>query len=569
MDTKTLTERRGDSRIVPIRDGHDEWYKREVERGRRFHGAFSGGHSAGYYNTVGSAAGWQPTTFSSSRGARQKITKKSAADYADEEDGLIGASLHISKAYDDANQNKQNDDLSVLLNFDDRLEGTRARRMLRLLSRRQMYLSGEKVQFTPMPKIAVKSDRFCLGYQGFVQSLSTQRGQKQITHDEDDVYENEVETTYHQYLMDKEEIDIFDDDDSRKRRKSKLLIEAAPSHHLRAGEPLPGFVRYKFPKSQAVSFAELPSPPRHWQQRHIFDDDSIKHITPLSFAVWRRPTHQIVKQVRQDQATPVAALAVNDRFRSAGENHDESALSIRPGLHFSKKIIFNKLPLENKNLDQKKTETPETWQLEPRRTTISWRPLPLLCKRFALPIPVISQDASSERANNRPRLDRTVDIYRKHQEKSEQPIIQEEQAVQLLDPPARPEIDIFKAIFDQVQDVEEEQNNNSGILPTNDHEFETITSKPSQHTANTSLYIDQNKYHEQKRKADDGSEKDDRRHRTSKKRKYDDDYHRHRRRRRPSFSESPQMMNEEERDRDRHRRRRKKHSKRSGNNNNN
>ncbi|KAK5739808.1 hypothetical protein LTR17_005094 [Elasticomyces elasticus] len=46
-----------------------EW-KQEVldDRGRkRLHGAFTGGFSAGYYNTVGSKEGWTPSTFVSSR----------------------------------------------------------------------------------------------------------------------------------------------------------------------------------------------------------------------------------------------------------------------------------------------------------------------------------------------------------------------------------------------------------------------------------------------------------------------------------------------------------------------
>jgi G patch domain-containing protein 1 len=30
---------------------------------RRFHGAFTGGFSAGFYNTVGSAEGWAPSSF--------------------------------------------------------------------------------------------------------------------------------------------------------------------------------------------------------------------------------------------------------------------------------------------------------------------------------------------------------------------------------------------------------------------------------------------------------------------------------------------------------------------------
>ena len=34
---------------------------------RRFHGAFTGGFSAGFWNTVGSLEGWKPQTFKSSR----------------------------------------------------------------------------------------------------------------------------------------------------------------------------------------------------------------------------------------------------------------------------------------------------------------------------------------------------------------------------------------------------------------------------------------------------------------------------------------------------------------------
>ncbi|KAI8834772.1 hypothetical protein BJ741DRAFT_565312 [Chytriomyces cf. hyalinus JEL632] len=56
------------------------------ENGRkRLHGAFTGGFSAGYYNTVGSKEGWQPSTFQSSRSARNKMEQK-AEDYMDEED---------------------------------------------------------------------------------------------------------------------------------------------------------------------------------------------------------------------------------------------------------------------------------------------------------------------------------------------------------------------------------------------------------------------------------------------------------------------------------------------------
>jgi hypothetical protein len=56
----------------PISEAQSQASRRQEvldERGRplRFHGAFTGGFSAGYFNTVGSAEGWTPSTFVSSR----------------------------------------------------------------------------------------------------------------------------------------------------------------------------------------------------------------------------------------------------------------------------------------------------------------------------------------------------------------------------------------------------------------------------------------------------------------------------------------------------------------------
>ena len=52
---------------------------------RRLHGAFTGGFSAGYFNSVGSKEGWTPSTFVSSRNQRAKTAQK-AEDFMDEED---------------------------------------------------------------------------------------------------------------------------------------------------------------------------------------------------------------------------------------------------------------------------------------------------------------------------------------------------------------------------------------------------------------------------------------------------------------------------------------------------
>ncbi|KAJ9606618.1 hypothetical protein H2200_008626 [Cladophialophora chaetospira] len=77
---------RDDGSFVPV-------WQQEVtdERGRkRLHGAFTGGFSAGYFNTVGSKEGWAPSTFVSSRQNRakdaQKPSQQRPEDFMDEED---------------------------------------------------------------------------------------------------------------------------------------------------------------------------------------------------------------------------------------------------------------------------------------------------------------------------------------------------------------------------------------------------------------------------------------------------------------------------------------------------
>ncbi|XP_037068930.1 LOW QUALITY PROTEIN: G patch domain-containing protein 1-like [Pollicipes pollicipes] len=56
-------------------------------RGRqRFHGAFTGGFSAGFFNTVGSRDGFQPATFVSSRSSRAEGRSARPEDFMDDED---------------------------------------------------------------------------------------------------------------------------------------------------------------------------------------------------------------------------------------------------------------------------------------------------------------------------------------------------------------------------------------------------------------------------------------------------------------------------------------------------
>lgn len=59
---------------------------------RRFHGAFTGGFSAGYYNTVGTKDGWSPSTFKSSR--KDKKNDRNMLQPEDFMDDEVCLSIH-------------------------------------------------------------------------------------------------------------------------------------------------------------------------------------------------------------------------------------------------------------------------------------------------------------------------------------------------------------------------------------------------------------------------------------------------------------------------------------------
>ncbi|KAM5236843.1 G patch domain-containing protein 1 [Ctenodactylus gundi] len=68
---------------VPLQD---QTVRDEKGRYKRFHGAFSGGFSAGYFNTVGSKEGWTPSSFVSSRQNRADKSVLGPEDFMDGED---------------------------------------------------------------------------------------------------------------------------------------------------------------------------------------------------------------------------------------------------------------------------------------------------------------------------------------------------------------------------------------------------------------------------------------------------------------------------------------------------
>ncbi|GAB6032590.1 G patch domain-containing protein 1 [Chamberlinius hualienensis] len=75
---------------------------------RRFHGAFTGGFSAGYFNSVGTKEGWAPANFLSTRGSRADKRDQNPEDFMDEEDlGAFGIAPRAIRVQKDFREEKE------------------------------------------------------------------------------------------------------------------------------------------------------------------------------------------------------------------------------------------------------------------------------------------------------------------------------------------------------------------------------------------------------------------------------------------------------------------------------
>ncbi len=92
---------------------------RDAQGRRRFHGAFTGGFSAGYFNTVGSKEGWTPSAFRSNRADKEKAKAQ----------GLPGAAAPKGSRPEDFMDEEDLQDLkeSREITATDRFQGTSSR----------------------------------------------------------------------------------------------------------------------------------------------------------------------------------------------------------------------------------------------------------------------------------------------------------------------------------------------------------------------------------------------------------------------------------------------------------
>lgn len=436
---------------------------------RRFHGAFTGGFAAGYFNTVGSAEGWKPSEFKSSKNNRAKVIKKTAEDYMDEDDDpLLNSKIQTKKEFHTLdNINKFNDDdnniipsalLADLLIPSTNPIGKELLKTMgwkegqgigpRLTAEEKGYNDEESKKHTfardniHLDPIKIKNDRYGVGY---VPLLRNQIQQKKITpkvmkmsdiftnnsvaasfgisaleeNDDMDIYGDNNTDNYDKVL-----IDDNDDNDKHIHKKSKKNDEKY------GGCSIEGFILANKKDHRPHRYKPNPAPVG-WMPRHEFASDLI--ISPLL---------RKVETIRPEQLKE----GPNEIKRSnLTLNIGDMQLNFIPAKSSDDDIILNK----EEKIDDSENDLPT-------REERIWKPDKMLCHRFNIPNPYDSQAILGDNDKNDKNTMNLLDLIGNDDYTNQRPsslldLLDNTEDTTVVDPLLqtieRPSIDLFKDIF--------------------------------------------------------------------------------------------------------------------------
>lgn len=96
---------------IPRKKFQPDLTVRDAQGRRRFHGAFTGGFSAGFFNTVGTKEGWTPSTFKSSKSNKSEKFSSRPVDFMDEEDlgefGIAPQKIQVREDFVDFSEQRK------------------------------------------------------------------------------------------------------------------------------------------------------------------------------------------------------------------------------------------------------------------------------------------------------------------------------------------------------------------------------------------------------------------------------------------------------------------------------
>jgi len=372
---------------------------RDDQGRQRFHGAFTGGFSAGYFNTVDTVAGFRPRQFVTHRADKQNDAVSSRfshkpEDYMDEEDfgefGIAPKRLQLSGQLSGKGS-------SVSSAFQDKLllsSTTIGEKILRRLDRELGLTRTESISREIEPKsvnFTAKNDFHGLGYRplesNFISDPGTQRSTNPLTAilergkrlkisgeafgtgvlEDDDSYNN-VDDTYgydnirnYCFKGNHRSVPKHSSEGSNTRQSTSNFLDDAP---------LPGFVLVE-DLSQCDSTLKkfpLPAVPKDW-------------IAPVRV----EPIPPKPSESAQSLTFNRSRNVFDKKFVSGAATLNSSPISDKAGL-----VLYSEL----KCVEPNPTRAPILSEDESlliaatiSRQQFEWRPCSLLCKRFNVPNP--------------------------------------------------------------------------------------------------------------------------------------------------------------------------------------
>lgn len=369
---------------------------RDSEGRQRFHGAFTGGFSAGYYNTVDTKEGFKPKEFVSHRSSKQqhganRVFDNRPEDYMDEEDlgefGIAPRKIRVNNIYSNQGTSKSSYNSILPVRPTNESIGDKILDCLSTKSRRKSCPETSEISLPPPIKnnfhglgykplakrsnissSAASNPLFALLGEGKRLKISGEAFGSGVLEDEDDC-NNSVNEIYG--LDDMNDYEFGQAASSRRSKDMKTSASHRYDNDHDDIDALPGFQLAEDLNAMILSdvINRYPQPqiPNGWTPPTRREP----YVPPTK----DNPDKELYLQRLKTGAT------LGDKFTSAIKPTRSTDMDSKVGLlHYSDVKSTESVP--NVGDDQRVAKQPTI-----SRQVLEWRPCSLLCKRFNVPNP--------------------------------------------------------------------------------------------------------------------------------------------------------------------------------------
>lgn len=367
---------------------------------QRFHGAFTGGFSAGYYNTVDTAEGFRPKQFISHRGNRnqaeegQKFSHK-PEDYMDDEDfsefGIAPKKIRVTSEYSNIEQKRPSSSFSsALTKILAPPDSSIGKQILHNSSRSSIWADKKAEHGTISRNFVPKNDFHGLGYKPLPSGLrnASVSSSERFSNPLMAVLKggNRLKISGEAFgsgvldddkdCLEMDDAHGYDDIGNYDFQKSKLAVTsnfgAKSDDQLSESDLISGFVLA-----------------RRQDNMHVCDNFTDKYPPPNIPDGWQAPSRQLdSSEVGQKLALQVnqSGSIFNKKFATGSNPAKPDIMGTKAGLVLYSDLKAVKPSIVHEELIETSGNL-ESIKATIVRKSIEWRPCSLLCKHFNVPNP--------------------------------------------------------------------------------------------------------------------------------------------------------------------------------------